>query len=189
MSAQEMLRQAIVSHIPWDVDEAAMQAEMLIFVDKHADCLLRTQLSGHITASAWVLNEARDSVLLIHHRKLDRWLQPGGHADGDADTLAVAQREVAEETGLETVPLFLEIFDLDIHVIPARGSEPMHFHYDVRHLLTPRQGSILQINHEVKAAEWTPLAAVQARSAERSLLRMVEKTPAALTLTASGEQM
>ncbi len=182
MSALEILRRAIVSHIAWDSEEKAMQSEMLIFVDKFPDCLWRTQLSGHITASAWVLNEARDSVLLIHHRKLDRWLQPGGHADGDEDTLAVAQREVLEETGLTTLPIFPQIFDLDIHAIPARGSEPMHFHYDVRHLLTPQVGSKLEINHEVKAAEWVPLAAVQARTTERSLLRMMEKTDAALRM-------
>jgi 8-oxo-dGTP pyrophosphatase MutT (NUDIX family) len=175
MSTLLSLRLAIASHTPWDADEAAMQQAMLDFVDKFSDCLWRTQLIGHITASAWVLDETGKQVLLIHHRKLDRWLQPGGHADGEANTLAVAQREVLEETGLETEPISAAIFDLDIHEIPARPSEPMHYHYDLRYLLRPRAGSQLQINHEVKAAEWVPLAHVQARATDRSLLRMVEK--------------
>jgi 8-oxo-dGTP pyrophosphatase MutT (NUDIX family) len=175
MSTLATLKLAIASHTPWDADEAAMQQAMLLFVDKFSDCLWRTQLQGHITASAWVLDESSTQVLLIHHRKLDRWLQPGGHADGEANTLAVAQREVLEETGLETEPISATIFDLDIHEIPARGSEPIHCHYDIRYLLRPRPGSHLQINHEVKAAEWVPLAHVQTLTTDRSLLRMVDK--------------
>lgn len=175
MSAPANLRAAIAQHKAWDAEEAEMQTRMLYFVDNFEDCLLRTQLHGHITASAWVLDETGTKVLLIHHRKLDRWLQPGGHADGDPDSLAVAQREVLEETGLETIALGTGIFDLDIHEIPARGSEPTHYHYDIRHLLRPRPGSSLQINHEVKAAEWVPLQRVAERTQERSMLRMVEK--------------
>jgi 8-oxo-dGTP pyrophosphatase MutT (NUDIX family) len=169
------LRQAISTYSPSDVDEQAMQAQLLNFMDSHVDCLWRTQLSGHITASAWVLDPVTQAVLLIHHRKLDKWLQPGGHADGEADTLAVAQREVLEETGLETDATSTGIFDLDIHAIPARGSEPAHYHYDLRYLLQPKPGSKIQINEEVHAAEWIPLQAIQQRTSERSILRMVEK--------------
>jgi 8-oxo-dGTP pyrophosphatase MutT (NUDIX family) len=176
MSSLNLLYQSIAAHTPVDAHEAEMQREMLIFVDKYADCLWRTQLLGHITASAWVVDTATQSVLLIHHRKLDRWLQPGGHADGEADTLAVAQREVWEETGLETEPIDSAIFDLDIHLIPERGSEPAHYHYDLRYLLRPLAGSVLVPNAEVHAAEWVPLAAVQARTSDRSVMRMVEKS-------------
>ena len=102
MKMTAALRGALASAIPLDEAEAAMQREMLIFLDKHVDSLFRTQLLGHFTASAWVLDLDTQSVLLIHHSKLDRWLQPGGHADGDADLLSVAQREVWEETGLQT---------------------------------------------------------------------------------------
>ncbi|HEX2898255.1 MAG TPA: NUDIX hydrolase, partial [Bacteroidia bacterium] len=116
------------------------------------------------------------SVLLIHHRKLDRWLQPGGHADGEADLLAVAQREVWEETGLKTKPLSNKIFDLDIHEIPARGQEPTHLHHDVRFLLMPEEGASLQLNEEVMDARWVPLAEVAQLCNERSLLRMVDKS-------------
>lgn len=153
-----------------------MRDALLTFLDNGEEVLWRTYLSGHITASAWVVDAASESVLLIHHRKLGRWLQPGGHADGDADTLAVAQREVWEETGLETEPISATIFDIDIHTIPARGSEPTHLHYDLRYLLRPRAGSLLLPNEEVHAAEWVPLREVGQRSTERSILRMVEKS-------------
>jgi 8-oxo-dGTP pyrophosphatase MutT (NUDIX family) len=176
MKTLSTLRDAIAQHTAWDADEASMQEAMLKFVDNYADCLWRTQLIGHVTASAWVLDETRAHVLLIHHRKLDRWLQPGGHADGEAETLAVAQREVWEETGLQTEHIQQEIFDLDIHPIPARGSEPAHYHYDLRYLLQPSPGAKLEINEEVKAAEWVPLAQVHLRCHERSILRMVEKS-------------
>jgi 8-oxo-dGTP pyrophosphatase MutT (NUDIX family) len=178
MSGRATLRDAVARYRAWDAAEAAMQASILAFIDQHADCLWRTQLAGHITASALVLNAAADAVLLIHHRKLDRWLQPGGHADGDADTLAVAQREVWEECGLETEPLQLEIFDLDIHLIPERGAEPQHDHHDLRYLLRPRSGTTLLLNHEVHAAEWVPLAEIHLRTQDRSVLRMIEKVVA-----------
>lgn len=178
MNTLSTLRDAIAQYLPWDAEETEMQQAMLKFVDNYADCLWRTQLLGHITASAWVLDETRENVLLIHHKKLDRWLQPGGHADGEAETLAVAQREVWEETGLETEPISQQIFDLDINPIPARGSEPAHYHYDLRYLLQPSLGAKLQINEEVKAAEWVSLGQVQLRCHERSILRMVEKSMA-----------
>lgn len=153
-----------------------MQSEMITFLDSHVDCLLRTQLLGHFTASAWVLDLASKSVLLIHHRKLNRWLQPGGHADGEADLLAVAQREVWEETGLETNALQPDFFDLDVHGIPERGPEPAHLHLDARFLLTPKPTSKLVLNEEVTAARWIPLAEVHLQVQERSILRMVEKS-------------
>lgn len=180
MKPISFLQTALATYKAWDADEAAMQQAIVAFVDNHQDCLWRTQLAGHITASAWVMNAEGNAVLLIHHRKLDRWLQPGGHADGDADTLAVAQREVWEETGLTTEPWTTEIFDVDVHLIPARGAEPQHYHYDVRHLLRPAAGIQLAHNHEVKAAKWVPIAAVHLRTGDRSVLRMVEKTQAAL---------
>jgi 8-oxo-dGTP pyrophosphatase MutT (NUDIX family) len=170
------LRAKLAAYRPWDDHEAAMQAEMLTFLDDHVDCLLRTQLLGHFTASAWVLDLSTESVLLIHHRKLNRWLQPGGHADGEADLLAVAQREVQEETGLETNALSNEIFDVDIHEIPERGTEPAHLHLDVRYLLVPAAGAILTLNEEVSASQWIPLTKVAEQVQERSILRMVEKS-------------
>ena len=102
------------------------------FAIAHADCCERTLQAGHFTGSAWLVSQDGQRVLLTHHRKLDRWLQLGGHADGDADLARVALREAQEESGLAGLAVEREIFDLDRHRIPARGDEPEHWHYDVR---------------------------------------------------------
>ena len=98
----------------------------------------RATVAGHLTASAWALDRTGTHTALIHHRKLDRWLQPGGHIDDtDASWRAAAQRELAEETGLTRFiaqPGDEALFDVDVHPIPARKDEPAHPHYDLRYL-------------------------------------------------------
>lgn len=183
------LAAAIAAHQAWDGQERAMQQTYLAFLQQQPQALHRSLLMGHVTASAWVLDIGAEAALMIHHRKLDRWLQPGGHADGEADTLSVATREVWEETGLETLPLIGGIFDLDIHLIPQRGAEPAHLHYDVRHLLQPAPGARLRLNHEVKAAQWVKLAEVTRLTQEPSVLRMVEKSRAFLDGRSSLHEM
>lgn len=111
---------------------------MLRFVLDTPDCFRRSHTEGHITGSAWLLNPAGDKALLTLHRKLRIWVQPGGHADGDADILRVALKEAYEESGISgLVPLSPEIYDVDIHTIPARpaSGDPEHLHYDVRYLV------------------------------------------------------
>ena len=111
---------------------------MLHFIGSTPDCFERTHAEGHMTGSAWLINPAGDKALLTLHHKLQRWMQTGGHADGDPDTLRVALREAEEESGISGIlPESTEIFDIDIHLIPARPAkgEPAHYHYDVRYLL------------------------------------------------------
>ncbi|MCX6956055.1 MAG: NUDIX domain-containing protein, partial [Verrucomicrobia bacterium] len=96
--------------------EAEMTVETIRFVEAHEDCLLRSCMPGHLTGSAWIVSPDRTRTLLTHHHKLDKWLQLGGHADGDGDLLAVALREAREESGLVNVrAASTEIFDLDRH--------------------------------------------------------------------------
>jgi len=148
------------------------------FVAANPECFERSLLTGHITGSAWVLDSARDNALLVFHRKLGKWLQPGGHTDGSADVLAAALREVKEETGLTATPLSAEIFDVDAHEIPARGTEPAHIHYDVRFLVeAPRHGRIV-VSPESRAVEWVRLGDIASRNTDDSVLRMVERTRA-----------
>jgi 8-oxo-dGTP pyrophosphatase MutT (NUDIX family) len=100
-------------------------------------CYHRDHLPGHITGSAWITNEEKTHVLLVHHAKLNRWLQPGGHADGDEHVIQVALREAEEETGVKKFNLLTSgIFDLDIHPIPDRKDFPSHDHYDIRIAVT-----------------------------------------------------
>jgi 8-oxo-dGTP pyrophosphatase MutT (NUDIX family) len=131
---------------------------------------------GHLTASAFVLSPARDALLLILHKKLGLWLQPGGHIEpGDESLVAAARREVAEEVGLALPPSAEgAVFDLDIHGIPARRDEPEHEHFDVRFCF---QAPTLEFttNDEVVAARWAPLAEIDQLTTDESVLRVARK--------------
>ena len=135
---------------------------------------------GHVTGSAVVLNLAGTAMLMTHHAKLGRWLQLGGHADGETDPLAVACREAVEESGLGVRPRCNWPIDLDIHAIPARGGDPRHFHYDVRFLLQVEASEAFKATAESLALAWVPLADVEAVTREESILRLVRKTLAFL---------
>jgi 8-oxo-dGTP pyrophosphatase MutT (NUDIX family) len=160
--------------------EAAALAEILAFVGAQPDCLERHCAPGHLTGSAWIVSPCRRRVLLTHHHKLDRWLQLGGHADGDGDLLAVARREAEEESGLTGLRLLSPaVFDVDRHWIPERPGQPGHFHHDLRFLLEADPAEPLRLTHESKALAWVELGAVAALNPEESLARLVRKTPAA----------
>ena len=147
------------------------------FVREHEDCFERTQLLGHITGSAWVLDADRKRTLLTHHRKLDRWLQPGGHADGDHDVAAVALKEAEEETGLKDLALERDaIFDIDVHMIPERGNEPAHYHYDCRFVIIATGDDAYTISEESHDLAWVPLNKIEDYTDEWSVLRMAQKT-------------
>ena len=156
-----------------------MTAEIIRFVEGHADCLLRTCASGHLTGSAWIVDAFRRRALLTHHRKLDKWLQPGGHADGDSDLLAVALREAREETGLTRLKaVSSEIFDVDRHWIPPRGDLCGHWHLDLRFLIAADAEEELIITDESHDLMWVELTRVAALNSEESMLRLVRKTVA-----------
>ncbi len=163
------------SHTPFDDTEMQMLDRFRGFVASQPQCFERSLLAGHVTGSAWILDANSAQVLLLHHRKLNRWLQPGGHCDGDSDVLRVALREAREETGIERLaPVSSQIFDVDIHWIPQRGAVPGHYHYDARFLLRAAQGEVLRHNHESKGALWMPLDDA-AKLGEASLRRMAIK--------------
>ena len=146
------------------------------FVTRQPRCFERDCWDdGHVTGSAVVLDESGDSMLMTHHAKLGRWLQLGGHADGETDPLAVACREATEESGLAVEPVCEEIFDLDIHTIPRRGEEPPHFHYDARFLLRADSSAPLRVTDESLALRWVPLGEMGTLTTEESVLRMVRK--------------
>jgi 8-oxo-dGTP pyrophosphatase MutT (NUDIX family) len=158
------------------------------FVREHSRCFERSlALPGHVTGSAWIVSPEGDAVLLTHHRKLDLWIQLGGHADGDPDTLAVARREGLEESGLDSLLLLDPLapqsrtregpvvpLDLDIHRIPERPGEPEHFHFDVRHaFMAPDRG--VAVSEESHDLAWVPLAELGNYTDDASVLRMADK--------------
>ncbi|HZZ18828.1 MAG TPA: NUDIX hydrolase [Opitutaceae bacterium] len=164
-----------------DTDLSPMEAmavgQTMRFVTEHPDCLLRTCLKGHLTGSAWIVSPDRRMTLLTHHGKLDKWLQLGGHADGDPDLLAVAMREANEESGLTRIrPVTRALFDVDRHRIPARGDEPEHWHHDLRFMIEADPAEPLVISSESKELSWVEVAKVTSLNPEESMARMVRKT-------------
>jgi 8-oxo-dGTP pyrophosphatase MutT (NUDIX family) len=143
----------------------------------HRDCFD----PGHITSSAWIVSHQSGAVLLTHHRKLERWLQLGGHADGQTDVFVSALREAEEESGLrgfESVPVASgpEILDVDVHEIPARADEPSHEHHDIRFLLRVSDDQPIERQvAESKEVRWFPAEGITTRFDEESLARMARK--------------
>ncbi len=142
-------------HQPADSTESADTERALDLVRKQDKFWQADNMQSHLTASCWVLNPARDAILLLHHRKLDRWLQPGGHIEEeDSSWLNAALREAREETGIESFSLIQNsIFDFDIHKIPARGETPEHEHFDARFLLQAKT-SQLTLSIESNDLRW-----------------------------------
>jgi 8-oxo-dGTP pyrophosphatase MutT (NUDIX family) len=159
-----------------DAASAQVRSQFLDFVRTHADCCERTCIPGHLTGSAWVVSADGRRTLLMHHRKLDRWLQPGGHADGDADLARVALREAEEETGLHDLVVEHRVFDLDRHAIPARRSDPEHWHYDVRFVVRATGSEDFVGNEESHAMAWRDIHDVAVDPhADESVRRMARK--------------
>ena len=178
MHRQELLR-LLNRHVTRFMDEAAFVARARAFVAAHTDVFDREHLPAHVTGSAWVVSPDFSQALIMHHVKQDQWFQPGGHADGDAEILRVALRETAEETGIdpEHVRLLTEdVFDVDIHVIPASEHGPRHEHIDIRFLVQIDNRLPVPGNDESHQVLWVDLREVSAYNNNRSTWRMVEKT-------------
>lgn len=141
------------------------------------DPFTRERLEGHFTGSAWLVSGDGRRVLLTHHRKLGRWLQLGGHADGDRDLARVALREAEEESGLSDLSVESEaIFDVDRHWIPERGDVPGHWHHDVRYVVRATGSEAYAVSEESLDLAWREVADIAADPAsDASLRRMAQR--------------
>jgi len=175
MDRTSTLIAAVEAHTPADPAELAHREEILALLRSDGDAFDRGRFEpGHITASGFVLSPERDRLLLLHHAKLDRWLQPGGHVEpADPTIQAASAREVLEETGVcaHGEP---RIFDLDVHPIPARGEAPEHRHYDVRFLWVARDETLAPSEESLDVA-WIPLEEIPGRFDSPSLARVYSK--------------
>lgn len=161
------------AHYPQEAATASLFADLL----SNAPMVFeRTHATGHFTGSAWLVSADGERVLLTHHRKLGRWLQLGGHADGDADLARVALREAEEESGLLDLVVQESIFDIDRHAIPARADEPEHWHYDVRYVVRATGNESFAVSEESLALAWKPIRELaDDPQGDASLQRMARK--------------
>ncbi len=159
----------------WPVEVDTADGFLALLADAQ-DPFVRDRLAGHFTGSAWLVSADGARVLMTHHRKLERWLQLGGHADGDRDLARVALREAEEESGLCGLRVEPEIFDLDRHWIPERGDVPGHWHYDVRYVVIAGDDETFTVSDESHALAWRDIAAlVEDHTLDVSIARMAQK--------------
>lgn len=137
--------------------QADTAREFTRFLGSADDVFERSHLFGHFTGSSWLVSADGRRVLLTHHRKLDRWLQLGGHADGEEDLARVALVEAEEESGLAGLVLEGGLFDLDRHLIPARKADPDHYHYDVRYVVRATASEAYVVGDESHDLAWRPI--------------------------------
>jgi 8-oxo-dGTP pyrophosphatase MutT (NUDIX family) len=174
---QDHLISLLKAHQPLDTTEAAHLQKTLDFVTNTKNCCSRQRLAGHVTASAWILSPDGTSALLTHHKKLNRWLQLGGHMeDGDVSVQAAALREAREESGMHDLRLVHDsLFDVDAHLIPTRHNEPEHTHYDLRFLFQTQRLDV-SISEESHDLAWIDLSTLTEEKNNISINRMAKKT-------------
>ncbi len=157
-------------------EELVYKQLMINLISTCEDCFLRSCRVGHFTASAFLLNKELTHILLMHHTKLDKWMQLGGHCDGDTNILNVAIKEAREESGIDKIkPLRSEIFDLDIHLIPPRKQDEAHYHFDIRFLLHAYDNNDFRKNKESKELRWVKKDAQNFPTVNDSIIRMLKK--------------
>ena len=165
-------RETLASYEPKDAEQARQRAAMLAFLDEFPETgHLRSCVPGHLTASSLIVHPDRKRGLFTHHRKLNRWLQLGGHCDGDANLAAVALREAIEESGIADLVIEPTPVDLDIHSIPARKADPEHLHLDTRFLIFAPEGAEYVVSDESHDLAWLTLDEL-ADCADGSVLRL-----------------
>ena len=170
---------AIAAYRPFNEQEARDKAVILDFLEKNPDAWLRSNLIAHMTASAWVVNEARDKVLMVYHKIYDSWSWTGGHADGDEDLARVALKEVQEETGVRSARLVsdaiysLEVLTVDGH--EKRGAYvPSHLHLNVTYLIEADEHDPLTVcEDENSGVQWFSLDGALAASSEPWFVRRI----------------
>jgi len=187
MMSHQILEALSICHKKWSPLKLSSESALKKFEDfvlKYpTNSFERANTFGHFTGSALLTNSDFSKVLLTFHAKLNKWLQLGGHADGDHDLAAVAEREVCEESGLMRVdklfwqkdsPLFLP-FDFDVHAIPENKKDHHHYHFDVRYLFVTDEPEKIQISPESKDLKWFTLEEAEKVTSEESTLRQLRK--------------
>lgn len=179
-----LLLQQLKNHKTNFSEEKEMVEQTLAFIEKHPtshqpNCFQRELSEGHITASAWITDESISHALFTHHAKIGKWLQLGGHCDGNTNAKEVALTEAREESGLsEFQSKQPNLFDVDIHTIPAHKTNLAHLHYDIRFWFVADINMPLIVSNESKDLKWLPINEIEQYNNETSIMRMVKKCKA-----------
>jgi 8-oxo-dGTP pyrophosphatase MutT (NUDIX family) len=173
---RSILLKMLENYHPIDQNEQSFKKQMIEFILSKPDCFERSLSIGHITASLWLLNKDHSKALLMHHAKLDKWFQLGGHCDGNSDVVTVAIKEAQEESGINSIEAVQpSIFDIDIHLIPENKKEKAHYHYDVRFLLHVTSNENISQNNESKELRWIGKNRNELPTNSESVVRMFNK--------------
>ncbi len=176
MSSQFNLLDMLSAYQPNCQEQQHFRDWIIQFIQEHPNHLSRQNFYGHLTPSAWVIDMAGEKALLTLHRKIGLWLQLGGHTDDNPDLLAVAQREVYEESGLTNLKLVIpSIFDVDVHRIPAIGQDPSHYHFDIRFFFQLQEPQPLVISEESIDLAWFTAEEIQGLDTDGSVHRLCKK--------------
>ena len=177
--ARTNLQSLLAGHYPEDERELADLQRMRNYALTLEQPFARSQPDAHFTASAVLVSPSGQETCLVHHRKLNRWLQPGGHFEpsDDGSPVRAALREVLEETGCagELIAGAAVPFDVDIHPIPASAAEPAHLHLDLRMLARTTHAELAIDAIETRGAEWLIWDAALERADDPALQRLVRK--------------
>lgn len=171
----------IKAYRPWNEQERQDQALILAFLEKNPGAFYRTNLLAHMTASAWVVNPQRSKTLLVYHRLYDSWSWAGGHADGEEDLLAVALREVREETGVQSLrPVTEEIYSLEVLTVDGHEKHgryvSSHLHLNLTYLLEAEENQPLRVcEAENTGVAWFSLTDALAASTEPWFVERIYK--------------
>lgn len=171
----DLARSMVAAARRGEATHEANRSRILAFLSAHPDALHRSCPEGHLTGSGLVVDPASGRILLLFHAKVQRWLQPGGHADGDGNLAHVALREAEEETGIVGLRVAVPAIDLDVHLFQhAAGAEADHLHLDVRFLVVAPPGSVAVANHESEALRWVSVDGLDDHGVDPGTHRMVE---------------
>lgn len=164
-----------------DPERQAERDRVLALLDEHGAALAdRTTAPGHLTGSALVMDATGERMVVLLHTKLRRWLQPGGHADGDHELAGVALREATEETGIEGLRVLLPAVDLDVHEVDHGDALGAHLHLDLRFVVVAPEGAEIQGNHESLELRWVTFDELCVLADEEGLVRLARAGMAAL---------